>query len=331
MLFLSFLISSVISRKVEKIEDMDRHRFKNTVLEGRKITVYVALISNPDFEGHTQANEVLEEAFQIGKGFLKFCYLDCSKDRAFARKYKITEPTFGIFHAGGQILLPAHNMTARMLVNKASFMIPDFTMKITNELDESYITPVVVLFTERKIPPSLWTAISYEFRDKQHLVKIGFSNNKTLAAHFNITEFPKLMLKNSSKTLIYDAINDFSSLKEMINKFILKRLTSKVKQLMAFPIKTFKKRCSKVDKICIVHTAESLQDDFLRFRKIYTTSLLEFLYGNDKLPYPFMKNNTVYGFRVDSGQYFETENLDDLEFLLPQVLTGKNKWNTAEL
>ena len=330
-MLLSFLFSLAISKKVEKIEDMDRHRFKNTVLEGRKITVYVALLSNPDFEGHTHANEVLEEAFQIGKGFLKFCYLDTSKDRSIARKFNVTEPIFGIFHAGGHILLPAHNITARILVNKASFMIPDFTMKITNELDESYITPVVVLFTERKIPPSLWTAISYEFRDKQHLVKIGFSNNKTLASHYNITEFPKLLMKNSSKTLVYDAISDFPSLKDMITKFYLKRLTSKVKQLIAYPLKTFRKRCSKADKICIVHTTASLQDDFLRFRKMYTTSLLDFLYGNEKFPYDFMKNDTVYGFRVDSGQYFETDNLEDLEFLLPQVLTGKNKWQTAEL
>jgi hypothetical protein len=316
---------------VEKIEDMDAHRFRQAVLEGRKIAVYVTLVSNPDLDGHLGANEVLEEAFLIGKGFLKFVYFDSAKNPAFARKYKIKEPTFVVFHAGGQIFLPAHNITARQLVNKASFMIPDFTMKITNELDESYVTPVCVLFTERKIAPSLWTAISYEFRDKGHLIKIGFSNNKTLAAKFNITEFPKIMMKNSSKTLIYDGVNEFLPLKEMINKFVLKRLTNKVKALTASPIKFFNKKCNKPDKICIVHTNATLSDEFLKFRKKHTTNLLEFLYGDEKLPYSWMEKDSVYGFKLDHDQYFKAESLEDLEYMIPQALILKLKWARMEL
>jgi hypothetical protein len=328
---LIFLFSLVASKKMPKIEDMNARRFRNAILEGRNIEVYVTLISNPDLEGHLAANEILENAFEIGKGFLRFAYYDSAKNPAFARKHKIREPTFVVFHAGGQLMLPAHNITARKLVNRASFMIPDFTMKITNELDESYITPICVLFTERKIAPSLWTAISYHFRNKGHLIKIGFSNNKTLAAMFNITEFPKIMMKNSSKTLIYDGINDFMTLKEMINKFVLKRLTGKVKSLTALPLKFFKKKCSKPDKICIVHTSPALSEDFLKFRKKHTTNLLQFLYGDQKLPFPWMEKDSVYGFRLSTDQYFKAENLEDLEYMIPQALIGKLKWANMEL
>lgn len=318
------------AKKIEQIEDMDGTRFKQTVIAGRKITVYVVLMSNPDLEGHAAANEVLEEAFKIGKGFLKFVYLDTSKTPSYARHLKLEGPSFCIYHSGGVLTLPG-NTTARQLVNRASFMIPDFTYKITNELDEGYTTAVCVLFTERKIPPSLWTAISYDFRDKGHLIKIGFSNNKTLAAKFNITEFPKIMLRNSSKTLIYDGINEFLPLKDAINKFILKRLTNKVKSLNVVPVKQFKRKCQSQDTVCIIHTVDEIQDEFLAFRKKHTTSLLEFMYGSKGLPFSWMKPNMTYGIKYTAAQYFETENVEDLEFMVPQVLINRMKWREMEL
>ena len=89
MLFVLVLFSSCRKQKDEIIE-MDGHRFRQAIFHRDALETWVALLSAQDLEEHYAANSVFDEAFALGKGFLRFAYLDTTKNKHIARK-KLTQ------------------------------------------------------------------------------------------------------------------------------------------------------------------------------------------------------------------------------------------------
>ena len=308
---------------------MDGHRFRMAVFHRDMLELWVTLISSQDESGHTQASETLEEAFKLGKGFLKFAYLDGRKNVKVPRRLGLKQlPQFCIFHPSGQTCFNS-SLTARELVNIASSYLPDFTHTVDEKWYSEPETPVAILFTEKKNTPLLWSAISYHF--KPHPIKIGKSTDKQLASKFGITTFPSIVMKNMSHTIIYEGDNEFLPLKDILKKFYSKKLLKLRKNIRVFPLKDFEEQCKGQDTVCIIHANKELTLEFEIQRKKHTTSMLEFFYGNEDLPHPLLKQNGIIAIKKNTDQYLLINDFKELENVIPKILDNSIIWNQNEL
>jgi len=308
---------------------MDGHRFRMTVFHRDMLELWITLISSQDSPGHSQASETLEEAFKLGKGFIKFGYLDGRKNVHVPRRLSIKQfPQFCIFHPSGQTCMNS-TMTARELVNMASSYLPDFCQKVDSKWFSEPDIPVAILFTEKKNTPNLWAAISYHF--KPHPIRIGKSDDQELAAKFGITTLPAIVMKNMTHTIVYEGDNEFLPLKDTLKKFSQKKLMKIRKSLRVYPLKDFEENCKGQDTVCLVHASEELSQEFEIYRKKHTTSMLEFFYGLENLPHPAMKTGSVFAIRKSTNEYIEMKSLEELSTVVPKILEKTATWSQDEL
>lgn len=174
-----FIFLSLIKAKDSKVEsvEMNSHRFRQAVFHREDFDTWVTLLSDPEYKGHDEAKDIFYEAYKIGKGFLKFAFLDTQKNPNVPKKLEIKkEPTFCIFYTSGRKCLRA-DISARELVNLASSFIPDFIQEANEQwMRNSLDIPGAILFTEKPTNPMLWAAISNVFHKYQ--VKIGVSRDR---------------------------------------------------------------------------------------------------------------------------------------------------------
>jgi hypothetical protein len=122
-IFLFLALSQAIEKKEEILDlDRDQHRFRKIVFHRDAIDVWVSAMSAPDFAGHTQAMTALNKAFTLGKGFVRFAYLDCIEKICLPGRLNLRkQPYFCVFQATGK------DLTERDIVNIASAYSTGFT------------------------------------------------------------------------------------------------------------------------------------------------------------------------------------------------------------
>lgn len=326
MIFLSFLTFFATSgKKKDEIIEMDGHRFRLSVLHREQSDTWVTLLSSQDLKGHTEANSEFDKAFSIGKGFLKFAYLDTSKNSNIPKRLKLKNlPQYCVFYTASQTCVPA-NISARELINLASYYLPDFSEKASSQwLKKDESNPVAILFTDRKETPPLWAAISNVFH--KSLIRIGISNDHELSKSLGIErDFPFIVLHNFSHNIIYEGKNEFLTLKLNIKKFMQKKFFKVRSGLNVRPISEYK-NFEGADTICVVNIADDLDPNLEKIRKKYTTSMLEFFYGakSENLHVNEAKNGDVLVIFNDVGKYLNVDSLNELEKILPEIISGKN-------
>ncbi|OHT06502.1 hypothetical protein TRFO_25456 [Tritrichomonas foetus] len=309
---------------------MDGHRFRNAVFHREPLDVWVSLISSQDLSGHTEANAAFDDAFKLSKGFLKFAYLDSSKNVHIPRRLEIKSlPSYCVFHTSGQICIPA-NISARELINFASYYLPDLSEKANPEWikkDES--NPVAILFTEKEATPMLWAAIATAFY--KSTIRIGVSRDHDFAKTLGVEQFPSIVFHNYTHNIIYEGQNDYLTLKLNIKKFWQKRFSRTRSALTVKPMSEYKKLCKGSDKICLIHTVENVDSKFERLRKKHTTQMIEFLFGHDELPIPEMKKNGIYAIYPEKQMYIDIGNFDNLNRIITDIISEKAEWKNYQI
>ena len=307
ILFFVFLVKS--GKKKDEIIEMDGHRFRISVLHREKSDTWVTLLSSQDLKGHSEANSEFDKAFSIGKGFLKFAYLDTSKNSNIPKRLKLKIlPQYCIFYTSSQVCIPA-NISARELINLASYYLPDFSEKASTQgikKDES--NPVAILFTDKEETPALWAAISNVFH--KSLIRIGTSRDHDFAKSLGIErDFPVIIFHNYTHNIIYEGKNDFLTLKLNIKKFMQKKFFKVRSGLNVKPI-----------------------SEYGKIRKKYTSSIFDFFYGDksENLHVPEVKNGDILIIFNEIGKYLKVDSLDNLESILSQIISGKTNFSNMK-
>lgn len=318
-----FLILSLSTKKKDEIIEMDGHRFRKAVIHHDMYVTWLALLSTQDLPGHSEANNVFDEAFKIGKGFLKFAYLDTSKNANIQRRLKLDNksPHYCVFYASGRKCIQT-NVSARELINFASFYLPDLAEKASSEwLKKDESNSAAILFTDKKDTPLLWSAVSTAFH--KSTFRIGISNDHEFAKQLGIDrEFPVIVFHNYSHTIVYEGQNDFISLTANIKKFWRKKFSKVRPALIVKPTSEYKKLCEATDKVCIISNNDE-DTAFDHLRKKYTTSMLEFLFGevpSDVIEKVDGKYTIVFN---QAGKYLEFNSITELEPIISEVVAGK--------
>jgi len=162
------------------------------------------------------------------KGMAKVCAISCTDFPVFCEKQGVKEtPTVMIYPTNP---MPAFKfegkLEAKAVAGKVSRFFPDFSTKLTQENIDTFVTtdpskPKVLLFSNKKTPPTIWKALSSEtvFR---RTVKFGFivEEDKELIEKFKIKKFPTVLMQRGSKAEIkelYKGEMTFTGLKDWVN------------------------------------------------------------------------------------------------------------------
>jgi hypothetical protein len=312
-------------KKKEEILDLDGHRFRHTVFHRDLLDIWVSALSSPDYSGHAQAMSTFDDAFKLGKGFLKFAYLDCVKNTYIPRRLGLTKaPHFCVFYAGGE-QCRSGNMSAREIINWASSFLPDFTEAADEKwLDANEQNPTAILFTERETTPLLWVAVSTAFRRTP--LKIGISRDHDLATRLGVTKFPTVLLHNLTHNIVYEGENEYLAMKTNFKKFMMKRLFRIRSAVKVKPLNDYPNSCVGHDTICIIQAVEAASPDMEAMRWKHRTTMFEFFYG------------TTGGYEPGAivvkwparNRRLDVAKIQDLEGVLTQILNGTAVWTETE-
>merc|ERR1719401_948323 len=162
------------------------------------------------------------------KGMVKVTAMSCSDFGVFCDKQGVKQtPSVMIYPVNP---IPAFKyegkMEAKAIAAKVTRFITDMSTKLTKENVDSLITtdatkPKVVLFSNKKTPPTIWKALSSETVFKR-TVKFGFvaEEDADVVQKFKVKKFPTVVMQRGSKAEIketYSGEMKFSALKDWVN------------------------------------------------------------------------------------------------------------------
>mmetsp|Transcript_106855 Transcript_106855/g.300422 ORF Transcript_106855/g.300422 Transcript_106855/m.300422 type:complete len:424 (+) Transcript_106855:91-1362(+) len=162
------------------------------------------------------------------KGMAKVTALSCTDFSGFCVKQSVKEtPTIMIYPTNP---MPAFKyegkMEAKAIAAKIARFLADLSTKLTSDNVDAFVTtdptkPKVILFSNKKTPPTIWKALSSEtvFR---RTVKFGFVSEAEadIVKKFKVTKFPSVIMQRGAKAEIkenYKGEMNFLALKDWVN------------------------------------------------------------------------------------------------------------------
>jgi len=164
------------------------------------------------------------------KGMAKITALSCEDWPVFCQKNNVkTTPSVMMYPINPQ---PAYmwegKMEQKAIAGRVARHIPDYAVVVNKDNADVFLTteptkPKVILFSNKKAPPTIMKALSSEtvFR---RTIKFGFVNEEEsdLVKRFKVTKFPTFVMQRGAKAEVketYKGELTFLGLKEWINLF----------------------------------------------------------------------------------------------------------------
>lgn len=164
------------------------------------------------------------------KGMAKITAMSCIDWPVFCEKNNVkTTPSVMIYPINP---IPAYlwegKMEQKSIAGRIAKSIPDNSVAITKESADAILTteptkPKVLLFSNKKSPPTIFKALSSETVFLR-TIKFGFvqEEESDLVKRFKVTKFPTLLMQRGAKAEVketYKGEMNFLALKEWINTF----------------------------------------------------------------------------------------------------------------
>lgn len=163
------------------------------------------------------------------KGMAKICALSCEDFPVFCEKNNVKEtPAVMIYPLNPMpAFLYSGKMETKAIAGKVAKLIPDFSTTLTSENVDTFLTtdptkPKVVLFSNKKSPPTILKALSSETVFKR-TIKFGFASEgetEVLSRFKNVKKFPSLIMQRGTKAEIkeeYKGDMTFTAIKDWVN------------------------------------------------------------------------------------------------------------------
>jgi len=164
------------------------------------------------------------------KGMAKITAISCTDFDVFCGKQGVKETPAVMIYPPNPV--PAFKfegkMEAKAVGGKISRFLADLSIKLTSENADSFVTtdptkPKVILFSNKKSPPTIWKALSSETVFKR-TVKFGFvgEEEKDIVAKFKVKKFPTVIMQRGAKAEIkeeYKGEMSFQGLKDWVNLY----------------------------------------------------------------------------------------------------------------
>merc|ERR1719414_2152006 len=160
----------------------------------------------------------------------KICAISCTDWPVFCDKQGIKETPAIMMSPTNP--MPAFKYEGKLETKavsaKVARFIPDFATKIDKDNVDAFMTtdpskPKVLLFSNKKTPPTIWKALSSETVFKR-TVKFGFvpDEEKDISSRFKVKKFPTIMMHRGAKAETketYSGEMNFLALKDWVGVF----------------------------------------------------------------------------------------------------------------
>jgi len=162
------------------------------------------------------------------KGMAKVTAMNCNDFPVFCDKQGVKEtPSIMIYPPNP---VPAFKFEGKLeqkaISGKISRFMPDTTVMVTKDNIDTFLTtahekPKVLLFSNKKSPPTIWKALSTETVFKR-TVSFGFvtEDQTDIVQRFKITKFPSVVMQRGGAAAVkepYKGEMNFLGLKEWVN------------------------------------------------------------------------------------------------------------------
>eukprot|EP00928_Gymnodinium_smaydae_P055464 TRINITY_DN389_c0_g1_i1.p1 TRINITY_DN389_c0_g1~~TRINITY_DN389_c0_g1_i1.p1 ORF type:complete len:453 (+),score=101.87 TRINITY_DN389_c0_g1_i1:83-1360(+) len=183
---------------------------------------------NDDVKEDQQVLDSYNKVASELKGMAKICAISCTEFPQFCKKNNIVETPSIMLYPPNPV--PAFKYEGKLetkaISGKISRFMADLSTKLTKDNADAWVTsdptkPKVMLFSNKKSPPTIFKALSSETVFKR-TIKFGFvaDSETDVVSKFKVTKFPTLMMQRGSKAEIketYKGAMDFLSIKEWVN------------------------------------------------------------------------------------------------------------------
>lgn len=166
------------------------------------------------------------------KGMAKVCAISCDDWPVFCEKNNVkTTPSVMIYPTNP---IPAYlwegKMETKSIAGRVAKSIPDSSTQITKDNIDVFLSteptkPKVILFSNKKTPPTLFKALSSEIVFRR-TIKFGFvsESEADVVSRFKVKKFPTILKQQGGKVELKDKDQykgelKFSGLQEWINTF----------------------------------------------------------------------------------------------------------------
>eukprot|EP00932_Pfiesteria_piscicida_P007803 SRR837773.1801.p2 GENE.SRR837773.1801~~SRR837773.1801.p2 ORF type:complete len:420 (-),score=230.03 SRR837773.1801:189-1367(-) len=210
------------------IQQITMSNFDGVISKFRDSAVSSLWFFKEDNKADIALLEEYNKAAKDLKGMAKVTAISCTDFPVFCDKQGVKEtPAIMIYPTNP---MPAFKyegkMESKAIMGKIGKLIPDFSTKLTKDNVDTWVTtdptkPKVILFSNKKTPPTIWKALSSETVFKR-TVKFGFvsEDEKDLIAKFKVKKFPAVMMQRGAKAETkesYTGEMTFAALKDWVN------------------------------------------------------------------------------------------------------------------
>ena len=333
----SFLLSFACCGSHGKyVTELTTKTFRKLVEGRNETTVWIV-----DFQGDycpacRQAAPYFAEAAQKSLGMVRFGSLDTTKNQEIAAQFNIRYiPTFIIFYPGGKHKVYMGERSTRGFSNAAAKYIPNHSQEIDETWNDDS-SKSVILFTNKRVVPPMWAAISCNFLESDD-IRIGHALDSTHAEEFNVTAFPTVLAMDGAKTRTFDGTPSFKAISTFITKFFDGTLpdptpkpTPRPKGAVIEKIDTeeqFEKLC-RAHKNCVIMKGDATEDFKKAAAKFqHDPFLFATTEGNSDMAY--IKEGTWLFHRSQEKAYI-VNSQDQLITALDRILDGSLQWKKLD-
>jgi hypothetical protein len=231
-------------------------------------------------------------------------------------------PTFTIIHRSGRIDYKGPR-NDRAILNAAAKLIPDKSIPAeidwANDGRES-----VILFTDKSVTPPIWAAIACAFQGK---VRVGITADPEIMDAFKVDKVPTILFVNKTQSFTYYGRNSFLCLKQTIEDFLSGQYEEPFQFNPDFFLPDeYDDEARNFSGFFIIQTSGELDPRVKTVKRKFKNNRLKFFYGDQDLPFPFMKLGRVYIIQPYKQQGIALDSPNDLAESLGAVFDGTAQW-----
>ncbi|OHT11706.1 Thioredoxin family protein [Tritrichomonas foetus] len=270
---------------------------------------------------------IFQKAAQESDGMVNFGTVRADQEEGLRLRFNIMVlPTFLIIHKTGRTEYSGKR-NERSFVNAAAKFIPDKTLQI----DDSWIKDTassIILFTDKQKTPPIWAAISCVF---QGHARVGITFDSDFDDHYKIDKKPSIVFVNSTHKITYQGKNSFMVLRQSIQDF-LDGVYEEPFQFNAdfFLPEEYEDECKDFTGYCIMHVVPDLDPKVKAAQEKFKNNRLKFFYGDEDLPFSFMKPGDLFIFAPHRQSAIKLESPSELTVALAGVFDGSTNWQKIE-
>ena len=270
-------------------------------------------------------------ASEVSSNLIRFATLNVNKYENM-KEYADSNsfPCFKIYAGGENVAYNGEIKVRDFMKTLLKYLKNEYQFIRKDWKDDMMAKPSAMMFSNKKKPIALWTAVSHYYKKKP--IRIGYTYNKEIIDYYNVTELPCIVFANGTSHEIYQEPHTFKDIKNAINMYFSKKLdnSNQNNEKSSEEINTpdeFTDQCYGGKDICVLVVDSKISDEINSLIHKVSKRKFRWFVGVNDLPCEFMnemKGAWIYNPRRDG--FIHVDESSKLPEMIDRVLDGTVKW-----